>query len=776
MIVFLILLAVIAPIVVVTPLQDAVALPKLATTATLTGAALVWGAVLLARDRWPVGRWPATIWLPLAAFLLVNVLALIFAADWRTSLLGETDRYQGLLTTLLYLLLFGLAAVAVRTTRDLRWLLLGLFFGALGAAIYALIQKAGLDWVAWEGRSADRPFGTLGQANVLGAFLVVTISTSAFLALTAKERWQQAALGAGVMAMLFALLFTLSRSAYLAMGVVSLVWGAAALRWFLPLMTGAGAPEPTGGQRRRRRADRLVSQERQRRRMIGAGVGLAAAVPLILALLVTVLVGLPQGRVAVLSGENSEPLDARVSLWVMALEMAADEPLLGHGHDGFSVQFPSYRDRPDIAGLTTRSLDPESSHNFFLDLLVNTGVLGLLTFVALVGAILWHAGRRALSTDDASLRLVLVAVSAGLLGYLAAISFGFSESMTTWVFWLLLGSVAGLLANAGTQEDTPQDEEAAKEAGTLSSAVIAIAVSFLGVFTLAWAGTLVAADLAAAQSIAAGGRGEYTAAARLAGRAATLNPIQRSYRFQEGVAFQRAAASGEIDPEVALQRAIASFEKIGREYEPTATEMFQLGVAALNQARALGAEELVHHFVMALELDPANELLQSGFAVFNESGGLEDDAVAYLGRAIEINPSNEPLQHAFAAYFEGGDVESELIDHLERAVEIDPSNEPLQAALAIYHRSRSLEEAISYFTSEVELDPSNEPLQNALTSYAEGRRLGREAIGYFARAVALDPFNGTLQNALAEYYESRGLDGRALLLRNIVLGWALGEE
>ena len=66
MIALLVLLAVVVPIVVVGPLQDDFSLPKLATTATLTGAALLWGAVLLARDRWPAACTTATP-LPISA-------------------------------------------------------------------------------------------------------------------------------------------------------------------------------------------------------------------------------------------------------------------------------------------------------------------------------------------------------------------------------------------------------------------------------------------------------------------------------------------------------------------------------------------------------------------------------------------------------------------------------------------------------------------------------------------------------------------------------------
>ena len=90
-------------------MQDGIVLPRLAATAAFTGGGLIWGGVLLARDRWPRGRLPATLWIPVVAFVLVNLLAFAFAADWRASLMGEDLRYQGLAATLLYVLLFGVA-------------------------------------------------------------------------------------------------------------------------------------------------------------------------------------------------------------------------------------------------------------------------------------------------------------------------------------------------------------------------------------------------------------------------------------------------------------------------------------------------------------------------------------------------------------------------------------------------------------------------------------------------------------------------------------------
>ena len=607
-------------------MQDGIVLPRLAATAVFTGGGLIWGGVLLARDRWPRGRLPATLWIAVVAFVVVNLLAFAFAADWRASLMGEDLRYQGLAATLLYVLLFGVAAVAVRTTRDLRWLLLGLFGGALVAASYALIQKAGWDWVDWSGQSTDRPFGTMGQANVLGAFLVAAISGSAVLALTAKERWQQALLGTGLVMMIFALFFTVSRSAYLAGGVVVLIWGAAAVRWLLPSLTGWGVDGEQEG-----------AQDRRRQLAFRIGIVSIAVTPVLLALVAVFFVGLPQGRVAIFSSGNDQALDQRLGLWQLGLEMIADQPLLGHGQDGFSVQFPSYRDRPDLQGIGTQSLDPESTHNFFLDLATGTGLLGLVSFLALVGAVLWHAGRRALTTDDAGLRIGLVGLGGGVLGYLAAVFFGFSEAMSTWVLWLFLGAMAGLVvrAPAETPSAPPRRKKGRRkgpppaESGTLASGMAAVGLSLLGAIALLWAATITTADLWSGQADAAAGRGEYAAAVRLADRAATQNPIRKEYLFQKAEAYQRWSDADAPDPEEAMRLSVENYQTLVSRYNATAFDVLSLALVTNDLALLEGtsaAEETIDLLERAVALDPFSKPLRESVIGIYRSVGLDDRA------------------------------------------------------------------------------------------------------------------------------------------------------
>ena len=640
MVFFLVALCLIAPAIVlfVNPLnsynpvtafymQDGIVLPRLAATAAFTGGGLIWGGVLLARDRWPRGRLPATLWVAVIAFVVVNLLAFVFAADWRASLMGENLRYQGLAATLVYVLLFGVAAVAVRTTRDLRWLLLGLFGGALVAASYALIQKAGWDWVDWTGQSTGRPFGTMGQANVLGAFLVAAISGSAVLVLTAKQRWHQALLGAGLVMMLFALFFTVSRSAYLAGGVVVLIWGAAAVRWLLPALTGWGDGE---------RGEQEGTQDRRRQLAFRIGIASIAVAPAVLALVAVFFVGLPQGRVAIFSGGNDQARDQRLGLWQLGLEMIADEPLLGHGQDGFSVQFPSYRDRPDLQGIGTQSLDPESTHNFFLDLATGTGLLGLVSFLALVGAVLWHAGRRAFATDDAALRIGLVGLSGGVLGYLAAVFFGFSEAMTTWVLWLFLGAMAGLVvrAPAETPSAPPRRKKGRRkeppppaESGTLASGMAAVGLSLLGAIALVWAATITGADLASGQADAAAGRGEYAAAVRLSDRAATQNPLRKEYLFQKAEAYQRWSDADAPDPEEAMRLSVENYQTLVSRYKATAFNVLSLAVVTNDLALLQGTSAIEETSVLlerAVALDPFSKPLRDSVVGIYRSLGLND--------------------------------------------------------------------------------------------------------------------------------------------------------
>jgi len=596
-IVLLILLAIIVPILRVTPLQDDVVLPKLAATATFAGAALIVAAVQLVRGRLELPRWPALLWLAIAAFVIVNVAAFRTAVDWRWSLLGEYQRYQGLGTTLLYVLLFGVSALAVRQTRDLRWLLLAVFAAGAGTAIYALIQKAGLDPFEEHFRGTDRPSATVGQANAFGAYLVAVLGVSGFLFLSTRRRWEQSLLAAGAMLMLFALLFTQSRGAWLAAVAVAALACVYGVLWFAYLRHGK---RPSGVE------------------SAGLAAGAAVAAGVILGV-GSLFVGFAPGASAVerfqdVGQSQDESVAGRLSLWRMAARMTVDRPLLGHGQDAFTFLFAEYRDRPDYAGIGTSSLAPESAHNLFLDLASGTGVPGLLAFLALIGILLWYAGRRMLEGDDERLRLALFALCAGVTGYLAALFFYFSEAMTTWLLWLLLGAIAGLIAERSA-------------APRLAMAPVALAFVAAGAVALGWAATLVAADLAAGQAADAVLRGDHTAATRAIDRAVGLNPLMKTYLVQQAQIYRSGAPLTEGRVE-GLEHALEINETVRRRFEPTAFDLIDQALIEfeLAQAKNTSLRDTIPFFEQAIALDPYNIVLRQFMAEFYDNQGFHEEA------------------------------------------------------------------------------------------------------------------------------------------------------
>jgi O-antigen ligase len=602
-IVFLLLIAALVPIIhpaipiwQVDSLQDEVVLPKLAATATFTGAALIVAAVQLIRGRLQLPRWPASVWLALAVFVIVNVAAFATALAWRWSLMGEYQRYQGLATTLLYVLLFGTAAVAVRETRDLRWLLLAVYAAGVGTAIYALLQKADLDPFSEHFRNTNRPSATVGQANAFGAYLVAVLGASGFLILNSRRRWEQGLLGAGAVLMLFALLFTQSEGAWLAafaVAVMGLVYG---VIWFAFYRH---SKRPTVGQL--------------------AAVGAAAVVLAGFGLLIgSFFVGSAPGNAIQNVGQSQdESVGGRISLWRMAARMTIDRPLLGNGQDAFTFLFAEYRDRPDYAGIGSSSLEPESAHNLFLDLASGTGVLGLLAFLALIGAVLWYAGQRMVESADGELRIALFALSAGVIGYLVALLFYFSEAMTTWLLWLLLGAIAGLLAQRSA-------------APRLAVPAVGLAFAAAGVVALGWAATLIAADLAASQADSALLRSDYAAAERLIDRAVGLNPLMKTYLKQQEQVYETSAPQGAGRAE-GLQRALDVNARVQRRFKPSATDVLDQALLEYDLARLQGrpVEETFPLIERAIDMDPYNILLKTFVADFYESQGFEDEALAH---------------------------------------------------------------------------------------------------------------------------------------------------
>lgn len=222
-------------------------------------------------------------------------------------------------------------------------------------------------------------FSTFINPNSLGGFLALVIPLAISLALAARARWVRRLWLLGALLALGALLPTNSKGAVLA-AAVSVVC-------YLVLTARVSA--------------------RPRRNF--------AVVLICLALLSLMAAGavwqsapLRARAAGALSAESASNM-FRILTWKGSARIALAHPWLGIGPGGFKYAFMKYA----IAGYT------EASHQNYLQVAAEQGMLGGVFFLWLVGAMLFTAGRAMSRAGDFRERIVPVGLTAGLVAFLA---------------------------------------------------------------------------------------------------------------------------------------------------------------------------------------------------------------------------------------------------------------------------------------------------------------------------------------------------------------------
>ncbi len=295
-------------------------------------------------------------------FLVSALVSTLLSPNPEQSLHGTPDSTAGLVTALSTAAIYftsravgGEAASLVRYARAIG-------IASLLAAVYALLQLAGLDPIAWnrlatfEGRS--RVFGTMGHPNLLGAYLAMAVPLTAWLALRARNAMTRAAwavIGAIDLAVVVA---TLSRGAWIA------VVGAGAAGAALLIRARSSAPDP------------LESLEERRRVRFPAAATISIA---LLAVAAILLFRAPIGRdigtrVRQIASLSAPTTQSRIYMWRAGLRMAHDHPLFGVGLDAFGSAFPRY----NTAGFwqVEWGVTPTKAHSEPIQILATQGVFG----------------------------------------------------------------------------------------------------------------------------------------------------------------------------------------------------------------------------------------------------------------------------------------------------------------------------------------------------------------------------------------------------------------
>ncbi|NUR85554.1 MAG: O-antigen ligase family protein [Nonomuraea sp.] len=338
------------------------------TGADVAASALIAVALFAAiRDRRRLPRRLRVLALPAVAIAAATIAAV--------------DPAAGLSGVVRYLEIFVLVplavTIAVRDELDRRLI--------AGSVLCAAVLQAALGcWQAWSGTGASydgqpiRAVGTFGAVDVMGMATVVSYGIIVALAFALHTRGRGRYVALGLLALLAtALVLSLSRGSWLA------TFAACAV---MVLLSG------------------------RRKVLAVAGAGALAAVLVLGGGLGSDMIKQRFASITAVSSTPDQSVNDRYGLWETATGMWADHPLLGVGPRGFV----SFRDRyaPLQVSAASDTSDPvngfqreelRSPHNMYLLVLSEQGLVGLLAFVLMWGALaVWSAWRvrRARSRAD----------------------------------------------------------------------------------------------------------------------------------------------------------------------------------------------------------------------------------------------------------------------------------------------------------------------------------------------------------------------------------------
>lgn len=334
----------------------------------------------------PVWR-SAVLW-PAIAFLVAGAISIVVAPDHRAAL-GLYRAY------LVEPIAFGFVLLnVVSSARRAGWIAAGLALGGLAAGLansYVVLQA--LRHHTYDVVNTP-PVIIYNTANAVALYLVPLIAFGGAVALHWDDRRVRIIAAAASLVGAAVVVLSFSRGGYLALGAV--VVG-------------------------------LAISHRRRGLLLAGGV--IAAVVLLLIPTIRHRVGT---EVDLSNGHNT--LVGRFHLWSVALQMLRTRPVFGAGLSGFSTAIGPYWNQTNIDRYTY-------PHNIVLNFWTETGILGVLSFAAIliVGFVLsWRAWKGGGAWRPVGLGVMLALVGVVVHGL---VDVPYWKNDLSLEFWALLGLV-----------------------------------------------------------------------------------------------------------------------------------------------------------------------------------------------------------------------------------------------------------------------------------------------------------------------------------------------
>jgi len=414
---------------------------------------------------------------PILFFAISQILSTIFSIHPATSIMGYYTRFHGgLLSTFTYILLFY-ALVSNFSKPALRKLWLTIFIAALGVTLYAIPEHFGhspscllitkeFSVSCWIQDVKSRVFATFGQPNWLAAYTITLIPLGISFFAQAQKKWQQLIFGLTTLTLFITLLFTQSRSGFIGFGASMIVFGAGLIWLKYKVKKVNGEAREASLDYGEAREGALVDQNKKSKSIIKS-LGLISVIAIILTLIgssftpsISKIFQKNQASPAPTQPIATAPLnrletggtdsgEIRKIVWQGAINIWKRYPLFGSGVETFAYSY--YQDRPMEHNLVSEwDFLYNKAHNELLNFLATTGVVGLSSYLLLLG---WFGVvslqailnlKKKINLKDQTMLLSLLS---GIIALSISNFLGFSTVVVSILLFTSLGSTAILTSS-----------------------------------------------------------------------------------------------------------------------------------------------------------------------------------------------------------------------------------------------------------------------------------------------------------------------------------------
>ena len=376
---------------------------ELALAGLLLGSGYLWWK----EKTWKTRHWNILLWsMP---FVLAIAISVLFSQAWSAGA-------KQLLRWLQLILIFWFAANAFQNKIEFKRIISVLITVAALASLYGLIKSLVLNIHSGQlllyGGDVVRVNSTFGHSNQFGGYLLCVLPMAVVGFFQAKHKWLKAGAVAAVALMALAMVFTYTRSLWLATALVGGVW----LYFKVPKKISA----------------------------------LCCVGLIVLGGIFIAIAAQPenpghrlyQRAISIFQPQQEDSVNFRMVCAKTAFAMFSNNPLTGFGAGNYDQHITKYFSQDYYAWEAMN----KHIHNLFLQLLIETGLLGLLGFLFLLAMSLGNMVKTIGQHWEPETGPWLEAILAGVAGFLLANLFDVLTIYARGIhFGLLLGLGLGLV-------------------------------------------------------------------------------------------------------------------------------------------------------------------------------------------------------------------------------------------------------------------------------------------------------------------------------------------